>query len=266
MRGFRVLALIGLTLAFAAQAWAALKVGTLNCYFLVDPARTPEGNLQSKTPPPDVYAAKLDNLASLIGGLDVVGLQEVGSEIEAKALAGKRGYRAFFMQGKDSYTGQDVATLVAPVPEIRVSAARRDAGLGALSKHLVLELEKEGQTFVVLNVHLLRPFGRNETKHARQLQEINAWVSATRQAKSEAVVVVLGDFNNSKPDLLPLKDSARATGFAATHLDGKAIDRIWTSGVLSDVTVKRPPYLQRPNDLLKMLWTDHFLVSATVAR
>lgn len=246
--------------------WAALKVGTLNCFFLVDPARAKEGQLSEKTPTPEVYVEKLENLSGLVRGLDVVGLQEIGSEIEAKALAKQAGAVSRFVQGKDTYTGQDVATLVTERPGLSIRGATRVAELEKLSKHLLVTVEEGGTRYAILNVHLIRPIGKNAEKHAQQIAAIRAWIESLRQRAPETVVVVLGDFNNPSANLLPLCDSLEATAGAPTHLDKKPFDRIFTSGTMTAATVVRPPYPKRPNDLLKSLWTDHYLLTAVVDR
>lgn len=263
-RGLRLLPVFLFLLC--SPLWAALKVGTLNCFFLVDPTRAKEGQLGDKAPAPEIYAAKLDNLSGLIRGLDLVALQEVGSEIEAKAFAKRAGYAARFVQGKDTYTGQDVATLVAERPGLVVRGATRVPELEILSKHLLVNVEEAGVRYAVLNVHLIRPIGRNEQKHAAQLAAIRAWAEALKKRAPETVVVVLGDFNNPGSDLFSMRDSKTATDGAATHLEKKAFDRIFTTGALREASVVRPPYPKRPNDLLKAMWTDHYLLKATVDR
>ena len=125
-------------LVLASSASAALKIGTLNCFLLVDPARPPEGRLRDKIPLPEIYEAKVDNLAGFIAGLDVVGIQEVGSEREAGALASKAGYKMRFVQGKDTFTGEDVATLISPRPGLVIQSASRVRELENLSKHLLV--------------------------------------------------------------------------------------------------------------------------------
>ncbi len=243
---------------------AELRVGTLNCYFLVDPARPPEGRLADKGPPAEVYSAKLDNLSGLLRDLDVVALQEVGSEIEALEMARRTGMGSRFVQGRDTYTGQDVATLVAERPGLRVRGAARVRELENLSKHLLVTVEENGTRYAILNVHLLRPFGRNEERHLGQIRALSEWIAASRVAQPATVLVILGDFNNPARGILPLADSGEATEFAPTHLDNKALDRIFTSARLGSVEVVRPPLPRRPNDLLKLLWSDHFLVRAVV--
>ena len=258
------LRLFALMLALASSLSAALKIGTLNCFFLVDPARPAEGHLSDKGPQPEIYAAKIGNLAGLITGLDVVGLQEVGSEREAEALASKAGYRARFVQGKDTFTGQDVATLVSPRPGLVVRSSSRVRELDSLSKHLLVTVVESGTRYAILNVHLIRPIGRNAEKHTKQLASIAAWVAEVKAREPATVIVVLGDFNNPSPNLLPLADSAVATGFMPTHLDKKPFDRIFTTGVIEQAMVVRPPYPKRPNETLKAEWSDHYLLKAMV--
>ena len=240
-------------------------MGTLNCFFLVDPSRPPEGQLSEKAPTPAIYAAKLENLSGLIKGLDVVGIQEVGSEKETQALAKESDYQALFVQGKDTYTGQDVGALVAKRSGLTVKKATRVSALESLSKHLLVTLEADGARYAVLVVHLLRPIGKNQTKHLAQLAAIRTWADSMKNTAPETTLVVLGDFNNDGKSLLPMQDSAALTDFAATHLTGKAYDHIFTSGMLSGVEVVRPPLPKRPNDTLKAMWTDHFLVKGIVA-
>lgn len=244
----------------------ALDVATLNCLFLVDPSRPPEGQLNGERPSPEVYATKLENLAGFAKGPDLVAIQEVGSNIEASALASKMGgYSARFSQGTDTYTGQDVAILVANRPGLKVRSSGRVPSLGALSKHLLVSLEDGGSRFEVLAVHMIRPIGKNAEKHEKQLQAIREWIESQRERSPQNTVIVLGDFNNPGKDLLPYSDSGAATKFAPTHLTGKAFDRIFTTGKLAAVEVVRPPLPKRPNDLLKASWTDHYLLKATVS-
>jgi len=258
------LRIFALMLALASSLSAALKIGTLNCFFLVDPARPAEGQLSGKAPPPEIYETKIENLAGLITGLDVVGIQEVGSEREASALASKAGYQVRFVQGKDTFTGQDVATLVAPRPGLVVLGTTRLRELENLSKHLLVTVVESGTRYAILNVHLIRPIGRNAEKHSQQLAAISAWVAAVKAREPATVIVVLGDFNDPSPNLLPLADSAVATHFTPTHLDKKPFDRIFTTGVIEQAIVIRPPYPKRPNDTLKAEWSDHYLLKALV--
>lgn len=133
------------------------------------------------------------------------------------------------------------------------------------SKHLLVSLEAEGKTYAVLVVHLLRPIGKNAEKHETQLAAIRPWVESMKKNAPDTTIVVIGDFNNEGKALLPLTDSAALNGYAPTHLNGSAYDHIFSSGKLSAVEIVRPPYPKRPNDLLKSLWTDHYLVKASLS-
>ena len=133
-----------------------------------------------------------------------------------------------------------------------------------LSKHLLVTVEESGTRYAILNVHLIRPIGKNTAKHGQQLAAISSWVTALKANEPTTVIVVLGDFNDPAPNLLPLSDSAVATQFTPTHLHKKPFDRIFTSGVMEHPTVIRPPYPKRPNDTLKAEWTDHYLLKAMV--
>ena len=61
-----------------------------------------------------------------------------------------------------------------------------------------------------------------------------------------------------------MEDSAALTDYAPTHLCGRAFDHIFTSGELNAVEIVRSPLPKHPNDTLKALRTDHFLVKAGV--
>lgn len=248
-----------------SSAWADLSVGTLNCYLLFAPGSSPGGRLTDKELSPDAYATKVSNLASLVKGLDFIGLEELGSDVDVKNMAKAAGaYQAFFVQGKDTYTGEDVGALISRRQGISVKKASRVPALENLSKHLLVTLDADGKRYAVLTVHLLRPIGKNEAKHEAQLTSIRSWAASVKNNSPDTIIVVLGDFNDDGKAMLPMEDSAAVSGYAATHLIGKAYDHIFTSGKLSAVEIVRPPLPKRPNNTLKSLWTDHYLVKAVI--
>jgi endonuclease/exonuclease/phosphatase family metal-dependent hydrolase len=116
--------------------------------------------------------------------------------------------------------------LVVKRPGLTVKKATRVPALETLSKHLLVTLEADGARYAVLVVHLLRPIGKNEAKHLAQLTAIRAWAESMKNTAPETTLVVLGDFNNPGKELLPMRDSAAVTDYAATHLTGKAYDHI----------------------------------------
>lgn len=261
----KIIRLIPVLWFFVSVAFADLKVGTLNCYFLFDPAKPEKTQLADKGPTQEQYPQKIENLASLIKGLDVIGLQEIASDHEAKDLASKAGaYRVCFVQGKDTYTGQDVAVLVKEDKRIHVISAQRNGKLEGLSKHLVVLLTEGDTRYAILNVHLIRPIGKSADKHEAQLAAIRDWIAATKANDASTVLIVLGDFNEPRKGMLPLSESGQFTGYAPTHLANQEYDHIFTSGTMNAIEIVRPPYPKRSNDHLKMIWTDHFLLKATV--
>ncbi|HTJ77844.1 MAG TPA: hypothetical protein VL357_02515 [Rariglobus sp.] len=261
----KLLRLILLALILVSSLSAEIKIGTLNCYLLFAPGSDPGGQLTDKMLSPEAYTEKVTHLASLVKGLDFVGLEEIGSEVDTKNMAKAAGtYQPLFVQGKDTYTGEDVGALVLKRSGLTVKKASRVSSLENLSKHLLVTLDADGKRYAVLVVHLLRPIGKNELKHEAQLDSIRDWVESVKNSTPDTTIIVLGDFNNDGKKLLPLEDSAAVSDYVPTHLTGKVFDHIFTSGKLHDVEIVRPPLPKRSNDTLKSLWTDHFLVEASV--
>jgi hypothetical protein len=258
--------LFSLFLAVAAQA-ADLRVATLNCFLLFDPAVAHSGKLdEERALTPEEYRRKIENLVSLTNGYEVVGLQETGGRDEIEALAKAGGYQWVFAKGKDTYTGEEVGALY-KLPGWKITGAGRVGALDKLlSKHLAFTATKGSETIHFLVVHLIRPIGKQAEKHQRQLAAIAQWADGLHQLHPKDAIVILGDTNNDQTPLLSVGTEAGAQNqWAATHLTGKPFDRlIVINGSWAAVEVKRPPYGRKPNDLNKRLWTDHFLLGGTV--
>jgi hypothetical protein len=140
----------------------------------------------------------------------------------------------------------------------------------ALSKHLLVTAAKGEARVHFLVVHLIRPIGAQTGKHEGQLRAVGAWMKDQLQRDPGSTVVVLGDTNHSetgKPLFGLGTDAGELNGFAATHLTGKCFDRLVIAGAgrWTTAEVRRPPYGPRPNDANKKVWTDHYLVGATLA-
>ena len=261
---------IGLVLVLAVTAIAAeLKVGSLNCYLLFDPAIDHRGKVDdANRMTPEQYRTKVANLATLTKGYELVSLQEIGGREEVTALAKAAGMSWAWTQGKDTATGQDVAVLH-NLPGWAVSSKGRVAELDrVVSKHLLVLATHEMNRVYVLAVHLLRPIGPQADKQAKQREAIGAWATGLLSREPGATVLVVGDTNFS--DRKPLYGVGREAGelnaFAATHLTNKCYDRLVVAGVgkWAGIEVLRPPYGPRPNDANKRVWTDHYFVGATL--
>jgi len=264
-----------LLLLLAGTLRADLSVATLNCYLCFSPANHETisiGDIASEKLSLADYRTKIDDLAQLAATAkpDVVGLEEIGSEIEATDLAkaieaawpAGGAWRVCFVQGKDHETGEDVAALVRAKAVKLVGAARDDQALGQLSKHLVVTLDKKGAAFSVVVVHLVRPMNGQEPHHHRQLVELAGWINAH---KATSATVILGDFNDTGRGLLPLHEAAELTHDAPTHMDRKEYDHVFAPTVKA-ARVTPPPYGPHPDKHTVALWTDHFMLSATVDR
>lgn len=215
------------------------------------------------------YKEKIKDLAKLAASVkpDVIGLEEIGSDLEATDLPeaikgewpGGGDWEVCFVEGKDHQTGEDVATLVRK-NAAKVKGFSREKGLAHLSKLLVTRLEADGKLYFFLTVHLVRPIGNQKPHHEQQLGELRKWVGDT---KSSGSVVVVGDFNNTKHKLLPLEEATDFTGHAATHMNKSEYDHVFAPKVKS-AKVTQPMYGAAPNAEEIKLWTDHFMLSAVI--
>lgn len=250
-----------------------LKVGSLNCYLLFDPAIDHPGKVDDENRlSPAEYQTKLSNLATLFGDCEVVGVQEAGGRSEITALAAKSHMEWLWARGKDTATGEEVGLLYR-LPGWKVASHGRVGDLDkVVSKHLLVSASKGSTKAYFLVVHLLRPIGAQAEKHQRQLAAIGAWMRGVGEREPTATIVVLGDTNNSDTkggaSLFGIGQEAGALNqFAPTHLTNKCYDRMVLSGPghWSAVAIRRPPYPQKPNDSLRRIWTDHYFVGATVS-
>ncbi len=259
-----------IALLISTTLFAKLPVGSLNCDLFFAPDDNPRTGMQRQPTPSDVYAEKLQNLATLVmrGDVDFLGLQEIGSAEEATALAAalqektSAQWIACFVQGRDTYTGENVAALVRVRPGLRLVKFERAHELDAgLSKHLVVTVNADGEWYQICVVHLIRPMNGQDNKHQRQLQLLSNWATSN---SSGARIVVLGDFNDIGRTLLPLHSADALTGFGATHVSGREFDHIYSSVAPVDAGVCRPPYPPHPNNRAIELWSDHYLIRAVL--
>lgn len=261
-------------LAFSAE----LSVATLNAYHLFAPAENRSGRAaEANRYDQGTYEAKIANLSSLLSGVrpNVVGLEEVGGKEEVRDLAAKAGpYQYGFVKGRDTYTGQNVGIMLSLPEGYNSRFLGRVPELDrALSKHSLVRITATDtrRPLYLLVVHLIRPIGTDGAlRHESQLISIQKWVEGMFAENPNAVVVVLGDTNSrekGKALFSGALDLLAANDYPGTHLDGSPYDRIMVFGQnvrAGNLVVTRPPYGKRPNDLNKLLWSDHFLVSGTI--
>ena len=266
----KILSSIVLFLVIAGAAFGAdLKVGTLNCYLLFDPAIDHRGKVDDDNRmTAEQYQQKLANLSTLTKGYNVIALQETGGKAETAALAKAAGLSWVWTQGRDTATGQEVA-LLHNLPSWQVTSKGRVAELDrVVSKHLLVLATKGQERVYFLAVHLLRPIGAQQEKQEGQRKAIGAWAEGLLARESGATVVILGDTNNSsRESLYGLgNDAGELNGYASTHLTNKCFDRLVVAGngKWAGIEVLRSPYGRKPNDTNKRVWTDHYFVGAVL--
>lgn len=258
-------------LALSAIA-AELKVGSLNCYLFFDPAIDHPGKVDDEhRMSAEQYRSKIENLATLTAGYNIVALQETGGRPEVSALATAAHMQWVWTRGNDTATGEEVAILY-DLPGWQVTAMGRVSELDrVVSKHVLLRAAQGKHTIYVLGVHLIRPIGAQAEKQARQLAAIKEWVQHLVSREPGSSVLVVGDTNStvtrSGVSLFGIgREANELNGFAATHLAGKCFDRLVLAGTGSwtGIEIRRPPYGKRPNNLLTQVWTDHFFIGASL--
>ncbi len=267
---YRLMKLLVFLFSFVASSlsWAStVRVGTLNCYLLFAPGVQHPGKVDDENPlTPEQYAEKTRNLGELARRAEFVGLQEVGGEIEVRALAKAADMEYAFALGRDTATGENVGALFR-LPGWRIVSHGRVPQLDRLlSKHLLVVAESPDRIRVqFLVVHLLRPMNSLE-RHQGQIDGVSRWVSA-----QDGVVVVVGDMNDSTfsrgSSIIGVGvEAGELNGYAGTHLDNKPFDRLVAVGPVSwqGTEIVRPPYGKRPAAAAKRVWTDHYFLVSTL--
>jgi endonuclease/exonuclease/phosphatase family metal-dependent hydrolase len=185
-----------------------LRLATLNTEFMFD-GQGNEGGAsfphQGDTAKAQAHRNEIADVLQEIGA-DVVMLQEVENRGVVEALARSRplggmGYKAYFVQGEDTFTGQDVALLSrVPVDTVgrtdvraRVGTTRDDYGV---SKNMFARLRLGGVPTTLIGVHFLARPDDTERKPRREAQaEVIARLAAREYDRGRAVAV-MGDFND----------------------------------------------------------------------
>ena len=259
-------------LATAVSVAAEIKVATLNCFLLFDPRIEHRGKLdEQQRMSVAQYNEKLSNLASLIRGYDVVGLQETGGRAEVDALAAKAGMQGLWVKGNDTATGEEVGLLY-KLPGWRVTSASRTPELDRiLSKHLLVEMQNSDHRALFLVIHLIRPIDNQLAKHHQQLEAIKTWMRYQHATHPGWLIVVLGDTNSTLVErgssLFGFGvEAGESIDFQPTHLNRSAYDRmvLLGPGTWHNVEIKAPPYDNRPPAALKRVWTDHFRLGGEI--
>ena len=190
-----------------------IDIFLLNTEFFFD-NKEPHGEVVGKSvpvPTPEEYEAKAKAIAEIIDThkANIVGLVEVENravlEKVKSYLANPDDWQIAFDEGRDTYTGQDVAILtkfrIVPgsatnFPNERevyfVGDQERDVNP---SKFLGVELKIDNQPFYVLITHLISRRGSNDPKRLAQANVVRR--QAVKAMIADKNVIVMGDMNDT---------------------------------------------------------------------
>ena len=208
-------------------SYDGLRLATLNTEFLFD-GLDDEGQAtfphKGDTELARLHRAEVARVIRMLDA-DVLMLQEVENEYVLEQLVeedlSEFGYEVHFVEGRDSFTGQDVG-LLARVPvdtlgrtDDRVEVEGSDRLYG-VSKNLWARVDLDGVPTTLIGLHFLARPDDIERKPRREAQaEVIRQLVAREQAMGRSVVV-MGDFNDFDETTRDLIGSQPITDVLAT--------------------------------------------------
>ena len=260
-----------------------VRVATFNAEFLFDGA----GDEGSATFPwksdPAAARAHRDAVGAVVRSLDadLVLLTEVESletlQLLAEESLADMGYTAVLVDGRDTFTGQDVGLLTRlPVEAAGRTDERVPVGLGddlyGVSKNLWVRLDLGGTPVTVVGVHFLARPDDVERRPRRQAQAevVRRLIAAEVAAGRE--VVALGDFNDFDDVALDRRGSRPITDVLATVKragPGPADDLVNVMGDVPQAQRFTALYDRNRNDAVdagELSAIDHVLLSPALYR
>ena len=212
-----------------APVWTGdgLRIATFNGEFLFDGV----GDEGQATFPwkgdPALARAHRDAVGAVVRSLDadVVVMTEAENLAALQMLADESladlGYTAVLVDGRDTFTGQDVGLLTRlPVEAAGRTDERAPVGVSdqlyGVSKNLWARLDLDGTPVTVIGVHFLARPDDTDRRPRREAQAevVRQLVAAETAAGRE--VIVLGDFNDFDDAVLDRRSSRPITDVLAT--------------------------------------------------
>jgi exonuclease III len=190
-----------------------LVVSTFNTYFMWDGVEPEEGRVNFPYKGDSIAAGEhMEDIAFVIKSVnpDILNLVEVEglnalNRLNNKYLQGM-GYKAYLIQGMDSYTGQDVGLLTRIDPEENIIQRYPEPGLSngfkkSVSKNYYAKFDINGAKIAIVGLHFLAIPSNPKNINPRQAQ-----ADAIRQISEELdtngySLIVLGDFNDYDGEL-----------------------------------------------------------------
>ena len=189
-----------------------LVIMTLNAEFLWDGVEPEEGQVNFPWKNSATEAEEhMKNVADIIvrSNPDIINLVEIENldalnKFNNNYLAG-RGYKAYFVQGKDSYTGQDMALLTRIDPEdARIVRDDRSGQSGttskSVSKNYIAKIKIGDIKIALIGIHFLAQPLRSDRRLEREAQADAIRAVAVENNNAGYQVIVLGDFNDYDGD------------------------------------------------------------------
>ncbi|MEM6327379.1 MAG: endonuclease/exonuclease/phosphatase family protein [Bacteroidota bacterium] len=203
-----------------------VRIAAFNAEFLFDG----EGNEGDATfdwkGDPAASRAHRDEIADTIRrlGADVVVIPETENlrvlEMMIEESLADLGYRAYLVDGQDTFTGQDIGLLSRIVVEdVGRTNERVPVGVGdqtyGVSKNLWARMTIGGVPVTIVGLHFLaRPLDAERAPRREAQAEVIRRLVAAEMAQGREVVV-LGDFNDFDPDVLDRAGSVPVTDVMA---------------------------------------------------
>jgi len=204
---------LGLLLMATSVYSYSFDAMTINTKFLWDHLEPHEGKVinSNNAPSQALYMAELDIYANAIKNkkVDFVGLTEIeGCHIaeDLKAALNQQWYVAC-QEGRDTYTGQDVAIL-SKFPLDERSIYNHDKSYSVItsgplkgkkvrpSKVVSAVFYYKGDTVIVTTAHLISRTRDNDLKREAQARAIKAGVEQLKLAFNSKYELIMGDFND----------------------------------------------------------------------
>lgn len=187
---------------------SVLVIMTLNAEFLWDGVAPEEGQVNFEWKGSQTEAEEhMRRVAEVIirSNPDIVNLVEVENHQALTTLNDNflqgRGYKPYFVKGRDTYTGQDVALLTRIDPDggtIQYDDRKGQAGdiEKSVSKNYVASFTIDNTKICLISLHFLARPLQNSRKLKREAQADAIRSIAVEKADAACELVILGDFND----------------------------------------------------------------------
>ncbi len=229
-----------------------IRVAHLNTEFLFDGMGDEGGADFDWKGDPTKAAGHRKKVGEVIKSLnaDVIHLAEVENTEVLEALIAEsmpgKGYKVYFVQGEDSFLGQDVAVISRiPITETgrsndRVKVGDTDRVYG-VSKNLYARFNIGDQPVTLIGLHFLAQPDNIERKPQREAQAEVIRRIAERETKMGRAVIVTGDFNDFDDAILDRNGNRPISSVMQTI---KAVGRTTTDDDLHNIMADVPQILR----------------------